>query len=299
MSSAKRIALVTMSALPDWEVDDAPLVAALEAQGVEVSRPAWDAEGEDWSGYDVCLLRTTWDYQERAAEFLKWVEHAGAVTRLLNPLRVVEWNIQKTYLRELEEDGARCIPTRWLKRGDRVSLDRLVREAGWAKGFIKPVVGANARETFRFANDESDLKRVQGEVDRLLQTEDLMVQPYLASVEDQGEVSAIFFDGEFSHGVRKIPKAGDYRVQDDWGASDEPWTPTEQQLGEVTKILECVEARCSPGERLLYARLDFLFLEDEALGLNEAEVIEPSLFFRHSAEAGARLAGALLRRCST
>lgn len=297
MSSGMHIALATSSSLPDWEVDDAPLIAALEARGVRVSRPAWDSVDEDWSRFDACLLRTTWDYQERLDEFLAWVRRVSRETQLINPQPVIEWNIRKSYLRELEADGARCIPTCWLDRGSSVDLASVIGEAGWSRGFIKPVVGANARETYRFNDD--DLAKVQVEVDRLLQSESLLLQPCLESVETQGEVSTLFFDGEFSHGVRKIPKAGDYRVQDDWGASDEPWVPSSDQLRDAQTILERVEARCSPNERLLYARLDFLFLEDERLGLNEAEVIEPSLFFRHSAEAGARLADALLRRCAT
>lgn len=297
MSRAVRVALATSSSLPDWEVDDAPLVAALESRGVSVSQPAWDSADEDWSRFDACLLRTTWDYQERLDEFLAWVQRMSRETKLINPKSVVEWNIRKSYLRELEQDGARCIPTLWLERGSSVDLASLVREAGWSTGFIKPLVGANARETYRFGGD--DLATVQVEIDRLLRTESLLLQPYVESVESQGEVSAIFFDGAFSHGVRKIPKAGDYRVQDDWGASDEQWVPSSEQLRDAHHILEHVEARCSPDERLLYARLDFLFLEDGALGLNEAEVIEPSLFFRHSAEAGARLADALLHRCAT
>ena len=299
MNSPRRIALATSTSLPDWEKDDEPFIAALESRAFEVSQPAWDSAGEDWSRYDACLIRTTWDYQDRLPEFLTWIEKVSSVTRLLNPREVLEWNIRKSYLRELEDDGARCIPTRWLDRGESVTLSEVVTSAGWSSGFVKPVVGANARETHRFRAEASELERVQLELDRLLASESLMLQPYLASVESHGEVSIVFFDGEFSHGVRKIPKAGDYRVQDDWGASDEPWTPNESELADGRRVLKCIESRCSPSERLLYARLDFLFLEDGTLVLNEAEVIEPSLFFRHSAPASATFADALLRRLAT
>ncbi len=299
MSKTMRVALATSNALPAWEKDDDPLIAALESRGVEVSQPSWDSASEDGSAHDVCLLRTTWDYQDRLPEFLAWLKLVSSRTRLINPLAVAQWNVRKSYLRELETDGARCIPTIWLERGAAADLAQLVGEAGWSSGFVIPIVGANARETYRFTNKAEELARTQVEVDRLLQDEALILQPYLSSVETQGEVSIIFFDGEFSHGVRKIPKSGDYRVQDDWGASDEPWTPSERQLEDATRILERVEARCSPTERLLYARLDFLFLEEGELGLNEAELIEPSLFFRHSENAGALLADALVRRCFT
>ena len=97
-------------------------------------------------------------------------------------------------------------------------------ELGWQRGFLKPVVGATARETLRFVCNDEGLAQAQSHVDRLLPNEGLMLQPYLESVETDGELSALYFDGEYSHGVRKVPVPGDYRVQDDFGASDEPYT---------------------------------------------------------------------------
>ena len=294
-----KIALATFEALPDWEKDDRPFLAALKARGIEAACPAWSDESVDWNQFDACLLRTTWDYQERFEEFMDWIERVSGDTRLLNPIEVVRWNSRKSYLRELEDRGARCVPTEWLNAGESHDLEAILRRNGWERGFIKPVVGANARETYRFRLGDEDLQNAQRELDRLLAEESVMLQPYLGSVETKGEVSLLFFDGELSHGVRKIPQAGDYRVQDDWGASDEPWTPSETELRDARRILEVTESCCSPDESLLYARLDFLFLEDGSLGLNEVEGIEPSLFFRHDEQAAGRLVDALQRRLAT
>jgi hypothetical protein len=297
-SRAPRIALATSSDLPDWEKDDTPFFAALESRGVELSHPAW-SEPRDWSQFDACLVRTTWDYQESSDAFLLWVEEVSSQSRLLNPASVIRWNIQKSYLRELETAGARCVPTEWFEAGTRCDLSTTLRERGWERGFIKPVIGANARETYRFAVGTPELETAQREVERLLETESLMLQPYLDTVERQGEVSVVYFDGDFSHGVRKIPKTGDYRVQDDWGAHDEPWAPSESERAEARALLEYTHELCSPDEPLLYARLDFLFMPDGSLAVNEVELIEPSLFFRHDERAADRLARALCRRIAT
>ena len=117
-----------------------------------------------------------------------------------------------------------------------------------------------------------------------------MVQPYLASVETHGEVSAIFIDGVITHTVRKCPVPGDYRVQDDFGASDEPFPLSEADLELAHRVVDAVEGD------LVYARTDFLRDDDGALRLTELELVEPSLFFRHAPHAAEALVDAVCRR---
>jgi len=295
-----RIALVSCFNLPDWEVDDRPLEAALRTRGADVHQPAWDDPGVDWSRFDVCLIRTTWDYMERLPEYLAWAEHVAEVSRLLNPLGVVRWNTHKSYLRQLAEAGIPIAPTVWLPRGSRADVAAIVAERGWQRAFLKPQVGATARETLPFDADPQGIARAQRHLDRLLPHEGMMVQPYLARVETEGERSAIFFDGAFSHAVVKVPVPGDYRVQDDFGASDAPvnFEPGERDLAEA------VMARVQrpglwpgrPDDRLLYGRVDLLRGNDDEVVVSELELVEPSLFFRHAPGAAEVLAEALLRR---
>lgn len=284
-----RIALATCAQLPDWEVDDRPLVAELEARGVEVLEPAWDASGVDWSAFDACLIRTTWDYMARQEDFVAWAARVEQVTRLFNPAATVRWNTHKRYLRELEARGAPLAPTVWLDRGAAVDVAAMVRERGWTRAFVKPQVGASARETLRFDADRAGIAAAQAFLERTLAVEDMMVQPYLPSVETEGELSAIFFDGRYSHGVRKVPVAGDYRVQDDFGAHDEPYRFRGAELALAERL-----AGLAGG--LLYARVDLLRDPAGQLRLNELEVVEPSLFFRHDEAAAGRLAAALIDR---
>jgi hypothetical protein len=106
-----------------------------------------------------------------------------------------------------------------------------------------------------------------------------------------------------SHAVRKVPVAGDYRVQDDWGAHDEPTVLEPEALAVCEQTLAGVAA--SFLERgwdvelpLLYARVDLLRDDAGRHVLNELELVEPSLFFRHGPAAAQTLTRALLRRLS-
>jgi hypothetical protein len=293
------LGLATCHNLPAWEVDDQPLFDALSARGVPYERPVWSDPDVDWSKYRAVLIRTTWDYQERQPEFVAWLRAVSEVTELINPSGVVEWNTHKTYLRDLQRAGAEITPTLWLDRGQSIDLAAALRERGWDRGFIKPMVGATARETLRFANDAVGLREANAHLDRLLPNEGLMLQPYLASVETEGEYSCIYFGGAPSHGVQKIPVAGDYRVQDDFGATDRPHTFSLADLQTIETVkasLNRVLQEQFPGDRVAYARMDFLRSPESTLWLNELELVEPSLFLRHAPEAGERLAEVLMTR---
>ena len=102
-----------------------------------------------------------------------------------------------------------------------------------------------------------------------------MLQPFCRGILEKGEFSVVMWDGAPSHGVRKIPVPGDYRAQDDFGATDEPWEAPEEVV-DIAKRAVAV----APGE-WKYARVDFL--NDTELGwrIIELEMIEPSLFLRH------------------
>jgi glutathione synthase/RimK-type ligase-like ATP-grasp enzyme len=200
---------------------------------------------------------------------------------LYNPAGIVRWNTHKSYLRDLERRGVPIVPTEWLARGTMPDVAALCRRRGWKRALIKPCVGATARETLRF--DAGD-PAAQTHAARLLANEDLMLQPYLSRVETEGELSAIFINGRLTHGVRKVPVPGDYRVQDDFGAKDYRIDFPDVPLAK--RALDAV------GVPLLYGRADFL-IGDDGLQLIELELVEPSLFFRHSRTAADRLADAV------
>jgi len=209
---------------------------------------------------------------------------------LFNPAKVVRANTDKRYLQSLAECGVPTIETLWIEPGDRVDVAALLRERGWSRGFIKPVVGASSRATMRFDDSTDGVAAAQQHLDEYSAREAMMMQPYLATVETEGEYSVIFVDGKPAHGVRKVPVPGDYRVQDDYGAHDEPWTPTDEEMATAQHAIRM------GGHGLLYGRADFLRGRDGKLLMNELELVEPSLFFRHGQQTAELLADALLAR---
>ncbi len=267
-----KVALASMAAYPpDGVVDDeGPLVDALVASGADVVRPAWTADF-DWAGVDVVLLRTTWDYQLRHREFLAWCERVAAVTRLVHGPEIVAWNIDKRYLRVLAARGIPIADTTWLAPGD-VLPERLPE-----RGFMKPIIGANAYGTLRWSS--VDRGAIEAQRAAFAELGGFMIQPYLSSVETEGELSAICIEGRYTHGVRKVPRGGDYRVQEDWGARDEAYRFGDDERALVEHVV--ATASSIVGSPLVYARVDFLRDDSGRLVVNELELIEPCLFLRH------------------
>lgn len=137
--------------------------------------------------------------------------------------------------------------------------------------------------------------------------EDMLLCPYYESVETVGELSAIVVDGQVISTIRKVPLAGDYKVQGEHGGHEEPTVFTADEEALVQRILrdvpECV-ARVTGGPvtgpgapEMLFCRLDFLRDgSDGPLHVLEVEAIEPCLYFRANPESAGRLASAIEAR---
>lgn len=283
-----RVALVTCAKFPDLPPDDQPLRDALRARGGEVHAAVWDDPRIDWSAFDLAVVRATWDYCDRHGEFLEWTRRAAARTRLFNPADVVAWNSHKRYLAELTARGFETPRTIWLERGARADLAALLRDARFERAIVKPVIGATARHTV--LADASSTAAAQAHLDARLAEEAMAVQEFLPRVLSEGELSLAFFDGEFSHAVRKRPAPGDFRVQVEHGGSTVPAAVAPSLVAYARAILAAAPAPT------LYARVDLVEDPGGAPKLMELELIEPELYLRHAPGSAERLAEAILRR---
>ncbi len=290
------IALVTWSGLPDLFPDDRPLAQALAAAGLDVGVVCWDDPGFDWSSTRIALLRSPWDYYRRAEEFLSWAERTAAVTSLVNPWPLVRWNLHKGYLADLAARGAPVVPTALVRRSPEYragTYARLLAERGWGDAVVKPAVSADSWETVRVAAGEP--QRGEAHLARLLPERDMLVQPYLPSVEAAGERCLVFLDGQFSHAVRKNALTLGGR----WTDLPEgvPVAAAADELAAAARILAAAwdsAGVAGPGGTL-YARVD---LARDAAGrplLLELELAEPTLFLADAPAAVSRLAAALGR----
>ena len=285
-----RFALASCADLLSWEVDDWPLHSQLLRRGHTISTPAWTDPGVDWSVFDAVLLRTTWDYAHQRDAFVAWADRVARQTLLINSAELVRWNTDKRYLKALALSGVRTIETCWIERGERLDVRFEMDRRGWRRGFIKPVFGATARETLRFSATEEGLTQAQAHLDRLVKDEPLMLQPYVGSVEQVGERSAIVIAGAVTHAVVKRAVPGDYRVQDDHGGTDALTDLTQEEQDLVEKTVAAVPFPC------LYVRVDMLENDEGHPCVIECEAVEPSLFFRHGRHAAVSLAEALEAR---
>jgi glutathione synthase/RimK-type ligase-like ATP-grasp enzyme len=284
---------VAPAGAPDgWDPEagiDATLRSALAARGVRVHLPLWTDGLVDWSGFDLAVVRTTWDYVDDRDAFVAWAQRTTGQVELLNPAEVLRWNTHKSYLLELEERGAPVVPTAWLARGDRVRLDELCRARDWVEVVVKPTVASGSAGVLRVGPSRQDREDGQAHLDGLLTSGDVMVQPFRAGIA-QGELSLITVEGRVTHAVRKRPTGGEYRVQGRFGGSYALEEPSAAAVALAEWIVEVV------GVPLLFARVDLIVADDGTLELTELEATEPDLYLGLSEQGNTALVDAIIRR---
>ncbi|MFD0527227.1 hypothetical protein ACFQ1I_08135 [Kitasatospora arboriphila] len=129
MTATPAVAYVTSKDAPDQEVGAA--LAAFTGQGVAAEPVVWDDPAVAWERFDAAVVRSTWDYTGRRDEFLAWARRAAGLTRVCNPVPVLERNTDKTYLRELALAGVPVVPTAWVGPGERLDGGRRRGRSWW------------------------------------------------------------------------------------------------------------------------------------------------------------------------
>ena len=272
-----------MDSLDGYIADDHLAVGPLNDLGWQVDTVSWRNSQTDWSRFEAVVIRTTWDYQQDPGHFLevlRTIEASGA--RLENSLDIVRGNIEKSYLRLLQEDGVPIVPTIWGARYDDVSFDSWLRELAAGEVVIKPTVSATAENTYRLSKFDPSLADI-------FESRPFMVQPFMSSILTEGEFSLFYFGGEYSHAILKTPKPADFRVQEEHGGIIKAVTASEALRRAGREAFETI----SPTP--LYARVDFVRTEDDNFALMELELIEPALYLRMDDVAPRRFAAAFDR----
>ncbi len=264
---AAEVALVTCADERYQEPEVHVAADALRAAGVSTDVVSWD-EDRDWGAYELVVVRTPWDYFDRVTQFLEWAARVERETSLVNPADVLRWNSHKGYLAEFTAKSVPTVPTR-LVPGPSTDVADQIREVPWEEIVVKPAVDGGARHAWRGRRDDPSLSRV---AERLTNHGDVVVQPFVPAIVD-GERSLVFLGGRFSHAVRKVPKAGDYRSQRHLGGREVDHEPDSAELQVALAAMAA-----APG-RLTYARVDLVEWEGAPV-LIELEVIEPDLFLR-------------------
>ncbi|MEJ7590870.1 MAG: hypothetical protein WKF77_04925 [Planctomycetaceae bacterium] len=284
----KPLAFLTMDSLDDFVSYDALVTDCLADRGVKVANVSWRSRTVNWDDYELVIIRSPWDYQQAVDEFMNVLETIDASAAVLwNPIDVVRWNVRKTYLQELDDRGITIVPTQFVQSPTESQIRGMCEVFETDQIVIKPVVGANANDTFWLRPDSSasELKQIESLYSGRL----ALLQPFIPSVIEDGETSLVFFDGLYSHSVLKTPKAGDFRVQEEHGSRICSIQPDSALLEFAKFALEPVP------QHTLYGRVDLVELPNGQPAVMELELIEPSLYLKYDADSPARFAEAIQR----
>jgi glutathione synthase/RimK-type ligase-like ATP-grasp enzyme len=278
--------LVTCEQFPALDPDDRLLADELRRRGVGVSIGTWSDPEVDWAASRLCVLRSTWDYHRRYEDFIAWIERASAITTIRNDAHLLKWNAHKSYIRDIGRAGVPVVPTAWVAHGTSHRLSDLCESRGWRSAVVKPALGAAAHDVLLVRHDRASLAHGQAHLDRLLLTQDVLVQPYMEAVETYGERALMFFQGLYSHAVVKKPFDTVLVVSDEESARVEV---TAEEINVAAQAMEAI-----PG-RALYARVDLLHDDDGNARVSEVELIEPGLYLSVHAAARTMFADAIER----
>lgn len=282
----------TVAAQGDWYLDnilrdDQLLQVALAKHGISSLRIDWSDPAVDWSRFRCAVFRTTWDYFERQSEFLVWLNRIRRQTRLCNDAVLIEWNLDKHYLADLETQGIPTVPSKFIERGSTVTLHEVIDDSGWDEVILKPCISGAARHTYRL--NRTTAAEFETVARQLLTEESLLLQPFQENVTRDGEYAIMFFDGYVTHAVRKVPKLGDFRVQDDHGGIVYPHAPSVDQIEFAQRVLTACPS--APA----YGRVDMVRDNHGNLAVMELELIEPELWLRSHPLAATAFAEAIAK----
>ena len=277
-----KLRVATCQALPEPDIDAAPLAAALASAGFDAQLVAWDDPAADWDARIPTILRSTWNYALDVTGFLGWIDRVSASATLINPRDVIRGNVRKRYLLELAARGVPVTPTTLVEPGDEVDLVAIAAKHRAARLVIKPEVGAGSLQTEVFAPDDPAATL---HIATIAARSAVLIQPYVDSVDGYGERSLVWIDGALSHAIRKSPRFAGHReaVQGPLPIADDERALAELALGPIARDI-------------LYGRVDLARDENNRAMVMELELVEPSLFFMYQPGSAERYVAGLRRR---
>ena len=291
-----KVALVTTSEdfLQGADVDLQLIISSLSDLEIEASRQIWHDPEVDWAGFDLLLMRSPWDYPDRLIEFLGWFSRVQKESVVLNHPSIIRWSLDKCYLLQLETMGVEIVPVAICSDLDEAQSCLLSSQG---EVVLKPNVSVGSRNTGRFMPDDH---RALALAELIFGAQKkLIVQPCVESVASVGELGLVYFDGVFSHAVRKGPilSAGGGFLGGQYNEDISPAKANESQKALANQAAKAVKQKAQQlqAPAPLYARFDIV---EAPTGpqLLEAELFEPSLFLGTSPGSAARFALAVKSR---
>ncbi len=280
-----------MDSLEGFEVYDNLIETPMADLGWQCELISWRDQSVDWNTFDAVIIRSPWDYQNDAPAFLKVLANIeDSTAHLENSLRIVNWNIDKKYLKELEQYQVSIVPTLWREQLCTADIATFFQQLNTKQIVIKPRISANADNTFWLTKE--NYLQFSSALEHAFAKSEFLVQPFMKNIISEGEFSLFYFNGHYSHAILKTPKDDDFRVQEEHGGRLQAITPEASLFEHAKSTLKSIKTLIGMP---LYARIDFVRSE-AGFALMEAELIEPSLYFNTDAQSPERFAQAFVDR---
>ena len=278
------ITLATCRAWPELSASDQLLADALQARGHQVRAANWNGDFGPFGDARAVVIRSTWDYHEAPDDYLAWLTRLDPA-RTFNAPSLIRWNLSKRHVLDLAERGAPA-PRSVEALAEPDALAAALDALGVERAVIKPLFGASGFgvELVRRSDEAAALARARAQkaMDRVL------VQEFVDGIE-AGELAGVFFDGVFSHGLRRVPARGEFRINSRYGGTMDAASLGPEIVAQMRAILDLVP------HPALYARVDGV-VREARFTLMEVELNEPGLGLDLVAGSADRFADALQRR---
>ncbi len=274
-----RLGFLTAPQLPELTLDDCLVLPYLSELGIEVEPVIWTETFEP-DRYQALVMRSCWDYHLTIDAFKHWLEYLKQIkVPVLNTPEVMLANLDKRYLLELSQQGLSIVPSILLTSTQNKDITQIITQQGWSEAVIKPLVSGNGYQTRRMKPGQTLPEELQESQAGFL------LQPFVESIQSQGEWSLIYFGGNFSHAVNKLPATDGFLIHEEHGGSTRALPVPPTLLRQASQL-----AQTRPD--WLYARLDYVWYAEQWC-LSELELIEPHLYLGYEAAAASRWALAL------
>ena len=186
----------------------------------------------------------------------------------------------------MQQRGVNIPPTHFIETSTKTTLAELHQQTGWTETVIKPCISAGGYHTYRL--NPGNLAEYEATFQQVIVQQAMMLQPFMDFVVETGEFSLMCYGGKYSYAVQKIAKSGDFRVQDNYGGSVHPYTPSPEEIAFAERATAAVEPLP------VYARADIIRDNEGQLALAELELIEPELWLRMHPPAADAFADAVI-----
>ena len=276
-----KICFLTASHVAFQETDDVLIQNSLRRRGHNVEWLDWRRTDISWSKFDRIIIRSTWDYHLNPDDFLIAMSLIEKETELVNCFKLLQWNYDKRYLLRLNKQKIPTVATKLITKPNPEILLQTCEEWNTNRLIVKPTISASAFHTYMISMDQ-----ITNGIDQFFNdVNEWIIQPFMEEIQTSGEISMMFANGQFTHAVKKKPRTGDFRVQEELGGTNQHILPGPVLLNFASSILSILPALP------IYARLDLLETKNGPIVM-EVELIEPSLYLNHFVPAADKFAEA-------